>query len=433
MNLEPAPRLNKIPFFFAAGVCVAAVIAIGLLAPDKFAPVYFLSSVGLVFLSIVIVMIPLLADFAAANREYVQSEQRRIADQVARLQDATEHLARATAQIKSVEEAVNKSAHSAENLPYRMQEKLAEFNEALAAKDSEEREQLERENEELRAGNADTLKGLADKIARTSGEWTALEAASRKQLTATQDAVAKLQDKLQASLAQFDARLAEWKKLSATPVATLPTPAPAPVPVSEPSPAPVTARVIEAPAVPVSVPSETPAAEEPVAPIIAVAPIAAAAPSPIESVTLVEKPATLTDEGRPKKARVIKKPKPEELLAQMSLDPAITQDEPALAGGDEPATRAVLESSASSDGATRLLVTAYIGIGNKLYLRGEGQGLSWEKGVPMQFVSIGKWGWASHDVTIPLKCRLYKNDEAVALSGEVTLEPGKHVELTALF
>ena len=51
----------------------------------------------------------------------------------------------------------------------------------------------------------------------------------------------------------------------------------------------------------------------------------------------------------------------------------------------------------------------------------------------MQFVSIGKWGWASHDATGAVRCKLYKNDETAALSGEVTLEPGKHVELTALF
>jgi hypothetical protein len=91
------------------------------------------------------------------------------------------------------------------------------------------------------------------------------------------------------------------------------------------------------------------------------------------------------------------------------------------------------ESAASSDGATRLLVTAYIGIGNKLFIRGDGPGLSWDKGVPMQFVSIGKWGWASHDVAAPVACKLYKNDETAALSGEILLEPGKHVEATALF
>ncbi len=89
--------------------------------------------------------------------------------------------------------------------------------------------------------------------------------------------------------------------------------------------------------------------------------------------------------------------------------------------------------SRSADGATRLLVTAYIGIGNKLFIRGDGPGLSWDKDVPMQFVSIGKWGWASHDVTGPIACKLYKNDESAALSGEIFLEPGKHVELTALF
>jgi hypothetical protein len=91
------------------------------------------------------------------------------------------------------------------------------------------------------------------------------------------------------------------------------------------------------------------------------------------------------------------------------------------------------EAAASSDGATRLLATAYIGIGNKLFIRGEGPGLSWNKGVPMQFVSIGKWGWATNDATAPVRCELYKNDETAALTGEVVLDPGKHIEITALF
>lgn len=91
------------------------------------------------------------------------------------------------------------------------------------------------------------------------------------------------------------------------------------------------------------------------------------------------------------------------------------------------------EPSVSADGATRLLVTAYIGIGNKLYIRGDGPGLSWDKGVPMKFVSIGKWGWATDEATGPVACKLYKNDETAAVSGEVFLEPGQHVEVTALF
>ena len=87
----------------------------------------------------------------------------------------------------------------------------------------------------------------------------------------------------------------------------------------------------------------------------------------------------------------------------------------------------------SADGATRLLVTAYIGIGNKLYIRGDGPGLNRDKGVPMKFVSIGKWGWATDEATGPVACKLYKNDETAALSGEISLKPGQHIEVTALF
>ena len=91
--------------------------------------------------------------------------------------------------------------------------------------------------------------------------------------------------------------------------------------------------------------------------------------------------------------------------------------------------------SDTADGATRLLATAYIGIGNRLHLRGDGPGLSWEKGVPLQFVSIGKWRWeAPMPATAPFRVKLYKNDthECTAL-GELTLDPGRQVEVRAEF
>ena len=88
----------------------------------------------------------------------------------------------------------------------------------------------------------------------------------------------------------------------------------------------------------------------------------------------------------------------------------------------------------TSDGATRLLVTAYIGIGNRLYIRGDGPGLSWDKGVPLQFVSIGKWRWETNDANAPMQFKLYKNDdiECSALGSQL-LEPGLQQEVTATF
>ena len=71
------------------------------------------------------------------------------------------------------------------------------------------------------------------------------------------------------------------------------------------------------------------------------------------------------------------------------------------------------------------MVTAYIGIGNRLFIRGEGPGLSWETGVPLTFVSIGKWRWETNDASRAVTYKLYKNDEAwnAPPSGERTIEP----------
>jgi hypothetical protein len=426
MNLDPAPRQPKLVYLaIDAGLLLTAFVIV-YFAKDPYAPLPFVSAVLCVVLAALIGLVPFLTDYAADSAEYVQAERGRVTDQVQRLHAATESLTRAAAQIKAVEEAVHKTAHAAENLPYRMQEKLAEFNEALAARETEEHEALERELEELRAANADNLKAVADKIAKTTAEWSALESAARKQLAAAHDANTKFNDQLHAALAELDARVASLRRAADS----IPTSVSVAT-VAAPAAATTAAAPADGDHRPPLQAEPTPAAAEP--------PAADAAPV-IESVTLSDTPPA---EAKPKKPRAPRKPKPEDTLAAMSAEPA-PGEAPAAAeatpapAADEPAavieeSPAKAESSASSDGATRLLVTAYIGIGNKLFIRGDGPGLSWDRGVPMQFVSIGKWGWASHEATGPVKCKLYKNDETAALSGEVTLEPGKHVEITALF
>ena len=402
MNLDPAPRLNKLVFLaIDAGLLLTAFIIV-YFAKNPYAPLPFVSAVLCVVLAAIVGLIPFLTDYAADSAEYVQAERGRVADQVQRLHAAGESLARAAAQIKAVEEAVHKTAHAAENLPYRMQEKLAEFNESLATKENDEREALERELDELRAANTDNLKSVADKIAKAAAEWTAIETASRKQLSAAQDASTRLQDQLHSTLAQLDSRIAALGQTARSFVGGVSSPR---EDASSPPVAP-----------------EEPKPEQ-------------FSPPVIESVTLSETSSPATEEPKPKKPRAPRKPKPEDTLATMSAEPATADNgsESVSASSEDSSPPAPVEASTTSDGATRLLVTAYIGIGNKLFIRGDGPGLSWDKGVAMQFVSIGKWGWASHDVTAPIACKLYKNDETAALSGEIFLEPGKHVELTALF
>lgn len=111
--------------------------------------------------------------------------------------------------------------------------------------------------------------------------------------------------------------------------------------------------------------------------------------------------------------------------------------EPTLEFGFEdspPAAPGSIERTLTSDGATRLLATAYIGIGNRLFIRGDGPGLSWERGVPLQFISIGKWRWETAEAGGPIRFRLYKNDELECSAlGEQVLEPGHLQEVTASF
>ncbi len=408
MNLEPAPRLNKTPFIAVAAVCFAAVVLIGLFAQNKFAPLPFLSAVGFLAVSITAIMIPLLVDYAADSAEYVQQERERVGDQVQRLQAAGESLARAAAQIKAVEEAVHKTAHAAENLPYRMQEKLAEFNEALAGKEESDREALEQELAELRAVNSEQLKIVAEKIHKAATDWSALEAATRQQLKTAEAALAKVQSAAGDTAAKFEAKLAAaLAALDAKLVALGTVVIPGRKSETAPGPAPAEARL---------------SAAEPV--------------SVVESVAVVDTggPGSSlpgTEEYKPRKLRAPRKPKADETTPPMGE--GTSSGESAFPDSPSEAAAAPAEASASSDGATRLLATAYIGIGNRLFIRGDGPGLSWDKGVPMQFVSIGKWGWATHDASAPVRCKLYKNDESAAVSGEVLLEPGQHVEITALF
>ncbi|MBA4136908.1 MAG: hypothetical protein C0518_06285 [Opitutus sp.] len=479
MNLEPAPRLPKWIFLaIDAGLLLIAFLIVSF-AKDPYAPLPFVSAVLCAALAAVIGLVPFLIDYAADSAEFVQRERERMNEQAARLHAGGESLARAAAHIKAVEEAVHKSARDAETLPYRMQEKLAEFNETLAAREESDREALETELEQLRAANGDQLKAVAEKISKAAADWTALEVATRKQLTAAEAALAKLQAGSTDAAAKFDAQVAAALRELDAKIAALKSAASglraAPAAVAAPPPVVPEAKGTDVAAhrpAPQDKPQGAASADESGRPgTDEPSPAASESPSVPESSVAIETAAPAANSGaadveppKSRKPRAPRKPKPEETLAAMSgvsdsatngtahaaepesapaappasmtpSESATTVQPPAPADDESSESPAAgpAESSTSSDGATRLLATAYIGIGNKLFIRGDGPGLSWDQGIPMQFVSIGKWGWSTHDAAGPVRCKLYKNDETAALTGELVLEAGRHTEVTAMF
>jgi hypothetical protein len=332
--------------------------------------------------------IPFLLDYARKQDEALDDRQRSLEALASTVAAAAEQISIAAAGYQELAELAQKNLKHAEALPHKLQEKIAEFNASLTNSAEEEREELEQELAALRASESERLESTADKVVRAAAEWGKAEAAAQKHLSAAK-----------AVLAEFDRRLAALQ--AALPPAAAPAgppePAAAPAPPPPPPPAPVPA--------------------EPPAP----APEPAAAPTP-EPAEPAEKPA-------PRKRAPKKVVKEEE--AALPLD-GLDAPAPEFSPGAPEESAPVV--SLTADGATRLIVTAYIGIGNRLFIRGEGPGLSWDEGVPLQFVSIGKWRWETAEATAPVQFKLYKNDqiECAALASR-TLEPGHQQELTATF
>jgi len=91
------------------------------------------------------------------------------------------------------------------------------------------------------------------------------------------------------------------------------------------------------------------------------------------------------------------------------------------------------EDKAEKNGTTTVVANVMIGIGNKPYLRGEGPGLSWEEGVAMNFIEIGKWAWSPPRKNASLTVQVYRNDQDPDQGGKVEIRPGEKIEITPEF
>jgi hypothetical protein len=73
-----------------------------------------------------------------------------------------------------------------------------------------------------------------------------------------------------------------------------------------------------------------------------------------------------------------------------------------------------------------------VGFGNNLFVRGQGEGLSWERGIPLENVDSKTWR-----LTVPAKdkvqFKLLINDAVWCKGEDLVAAPGKKVEVTPAF
>ena len=121
----------------------------------------------------------------------------------------------------------------------------------------------------------------------------------------------------------------------------------------------------------------------------------------------------------PKTARII--PLPETGLKRINgksripADLSTIQESPA-ASSSKPASSRVA--------AAAVLAKIDVGLGNTLFIRGQGGGLSWDKGIPLTCAGTSIWSWRSDQVVEKLIFKLLLNDTLWARGDNLEAAPG---------
>lgn len=447
MNLteDEAPKLSKLPFIAADVALLAAAFAIAYRGGDPLGTGAIIAICACVIVGAGILVIPFMIDYARRADAAIADRQNQIAALARVTSDSAEQLGIVAAGLNGISESSKHSLSSLEQLPSQLKTRVEEAVRQLSAaaqsaqtsvKDDIAR--LEKASKELSSVAAKASESLhaaaksasakddalavsetklSESLARVTKEIDSFVASATKAAEATAKAAAKAEASAKSKSAPKETPPAPKEAVTPPPAPVDEPPAPQPVATAEAAPAaPEPAPAVAEPAPPAPVAAEPVVSPEPPAPVIAKV-----------DVTHTEEPATPSepdaadvpvDEPPAPKPPRARKPKPADDIADLGLVPDASES----------------ESSITSDGFTRLIATAYIGIGNKLFIRGEGPGLSWDKGIPLQFVSIGKWRWETPDATASVKAKLYKNDQVECVGlGQLVLEPGRQHEVNAGF
>ncbi len=408
---EEAPKLSKLPFIAGDLLLIATAVLIATRGPAPLTPVALLAIALCIIVGAVLLVIPFMADYARRADAELADRQNQIAALARTTSESAEQLSIVASGLNGIAESSKHNLGALEKLPAQLKTRIDDVTQQLAGSALAAHSSVKEDVARLEAA-AEKLTRLLAKLETAAKLNTETLVTSEKDLAAI---LSRATDQLDAFIAKASKKTESLAKKSAStpppaPVVEITPPAPEPVITPEP-PAPAVIE-IEEPSAPAAIAPAAPT-EELVAEKITAPPFTPSEPT-ADEVPVNPEPAL--EAPKPPRAR---KPKPEDDIPDLGLTP----DAP------EPS-----ESSITSDGFTRLIATAYIGIGNKLYVRGDGPGLSWDKGIPLQFVSIGKWRWETPDATTPVRVKLYKNDQVECTGlGTLSLEPGRQHEVNAGF
>ncbi|HEY1765396.1 MAG TPA: hypothetical protein VGF85_10765 [Opitutaceae bacterium] len=382
-------RLPKTVFFVCDIVLVGAAWLIESQSERPLTTVPIIGIVVCVALATVLFVFPFVADYSRSQEEAFRERQNALQALATTVASSAEQVSIAASGLDRLATMAQENFVQSDRVAQQIHERMNELLSRLAEAKGDDAQAAARL--EVAASRMGELHAQLSEVKPDDGAVAAkLEAAAKR--------IGRAVSELEAAAAR---------------AAEPPHPAASPAPVTHEVPPVLSSRIVEikAAAAPSGAPfmANQPAeAPEEAAPPQSEPPAAAGSPSPPR-------------EEAPARKRAPRKPAP-----------------PAEGGGElsleAPAAPPPEAAASAPDGATRLVVTAYIGIGNRLFIRGSGPGLTWDKGVPLSFISIGKWRWETSDATASVQFKLYKNDEIECTAlGERSLDAGVEQALTATF
>jgi hypothetical protein len=82
---------------------------------------------------------------------------------------------------------------------------------------------------------------------------------------------------------------------------------------------------------------------------------------------------------------------------------------------------------------TRVAARIDVGFGNALFIRGQGAGLSWDRGLPLQCVESAIWIWTAQNCEEPVTFKLLINDQLWSRGENLRADPGTQAHVVPEF
>ncbi len=154
--------------------------------------------------------------------------------------------------------------------------------------------------------------------------------------------------------------------------------------------------------------------------------LARTAPTPVEKVTVkpgTTSPAGISPAGYGAAVKTTPTPSPFGASPVVKIAVAPTPAATRPPGASAPA---------ASPALTTIEVKRDVGFGNAIFMRGQGNGLTWERGLPLICVDSQTWRWSGL-AKDPITFKLLINDKIWSSGSDLMVKPGQKLEVAPEF